>query len=206
MYDLPHFKADNENDVYAFMHAHPFITLCGCDKNQSPVATHIPVLLEERDEKLFFRAHVMRGQIHTEAFAQNPNVLAIFSGAHTYVSASWYKQKNIGSTWNYQAVHAHGKLRFLDDEALHHLLVKLTEKYEGKNSPSLVKDMKPGYVSAMMKHIIAFEVEITKIEHVFKLSQNRDEESYHNIIRHLFSADEADANQIASIMTERKNL
>ena len=204
MYNLPHFKAEYEGEVYAFMQSHSFITLCGCGSNQLPVATHIPVLMEERENKLFLQAHVMRGQKHTEAFAQNKNVLAIFSGAHTYVSASWYKQKNIGSTWNYRAVHAQGVLQFLDEPGLYNLLVKLTEKYEAGDSPSLVKHMKPGYIKAMMQHIVAFEVEITNIEHVFKLSQNRDEESYASIIDHLQTNAEADAKEIAEAMTNRQ--
>ena len=57
MYNIPYFKADNHKQVLAFMHAHPFIILCGCDVDNSPVATHIPVLIEERDEKIFLKAH-----------------------------------------------------------------------------------------------------------------------------------------------------
>ncbi len=146
----------------------------------------------------------MREQTHTDAFEQNKNVLAIFSSAHTYVSASWYKQQNIGSTWNYRAIHAQGTLTFQGEAELYNLLVKLTEKFEAPNSPSLVKHMKPGYVSSLMKHIIAFEIEITKLEHVFKLSQNRDAESYHNIIQHLSSKDDGDAKAIAAAMEERQ--
>ena len=41
--------------------------------------------------------------------------LQYFHGAHTYVSASWYSNQHIGSTWNYQAVHAHGILNFKDE-------------------------------------------------------------------------------------------
>jgi transcriptional regulator len=37
----------------------------------------------------------------------------------------------------------------------------------------------------MMKAIVAFEVEVTSIDNVFKLSQNRDEKSFHNIIEKL---------------------
>ena len=144
MYDISYFKADKPEEVLSFMHAHPFILLCGCNSHQHPVATHIPVLIEEKAGKLYLQGHTMRGQTHTEAFAQNENVLAIFSGAHTYVSASWYKQPNIASTWNYQAVHAGGKLRFMDEAGLYNLLVKLTEKMEGENSPSLVKTHEAG--------------------------------------------------------------
>lgn len=204
MYDLPHFKADDNREVIAFMHEHSFITLCGCGSDGFPVATHVPVLMEEREGAIYLSGHIMREQAHTEAFAANPHVLAIFTGAHTYVSASWYKQKNIGSTWNYRAVHARGILRFLDDDGLYNLLVNLTAKYETADSPSLVKDMKPGYVTSLMKQIIAFEVKLTSIEHVFKLSQNRDEESYESIAQQLAKQEDSDANKIASVMIERK--
>jgi transcriptional regulator len=205
MYDIPYFKAANYNEVLAFMHAHPFITLCGCDADKNPVATHIPVFIEERDEKIFLRAHVMRKQKHTVAFEQNPNVLAIFTGAHTYVSASWYEQEATASTWNYQAVHAKGVLHWRDESFLHALLTKLTEKFENNpHSPSLVPKLDKDYVSNMMKAIVAFEIEITSIEHVFKLSQNRNEKSYENIVRHLQQGDE-DAKVVAAIMKERQD-
>ena len=204
MYNIPYFKTENYKEVLGFMQAHPFIILCGCDKNNQPVATHVPVLIEERSDKIFLQAHVMRKQKHTVAFEANPNVLAIFSGAHTYVSASWHEEKTVASTWNYQAVHAKGILHWEDENFLHALLTKLTENFEANpHSPSLVSKMHEGYVQDMMKAIIAFEIEITALEHVFKLSQNRDEKSYENIIEHLQEGD-AEAKQIAETMRERQ--
>jgi transcriptional regulator len=204
MYNIPYFKTGDQNEVLTFMHAHPFIILCGCDADNMPVATHIPVLIEEREDKMFLQAHVMRKQKHTAAFEQNKNVLAIFSGAHSYVSASWYEKKNIASTWNYQAVHAKGILNWKDESFLHHVLTRLTAKFENNaHSPSLVEKMDKQYVGEMMKAIVAFEIEITSIEHIFKLSQNRDEKSYENIIHHLQEGDE-DAKAIATTMKERQ--
>ncbi|HLK27265.1 MAG TPA: FMN-binding negative transcriptional regulator [Puia sp.] len=203
MYNIPYFKASDEKEVIDFMHAHPFVILCGVDKNNKPVATHIPVLFEQRDDKLFLLAHVMRKQEHTNAFADNQNVLAIFYGPHTYVSASWYSNPQTASTWNYQAVHASGVLRFLDNEKLHTVLTKLTESFENNpHSPSLVQNMDKAYVEKMMQAIIAFEIEIVSVQHVFKLSQNRDEKSYQNIVHHL-SEQDADAKAVASEMNER---
>jgi len=204
MYNIPYFKASDEKEVIEFMHAHPFIILCGIDKTEKPVATHIPVLFEERDDKLFLLAHVMKKQTHTSAFEQNQNVLAIFHGAHTYVSASWYENKKTASTWNYQAVHAHGILKFLDQEKLLEVLTRLTEKFESNpHSPSLVHKMEKDYVEKLMQAIVAFEIEITAVEHVFKLSQNRDKKSYQNIIEELSRQDE-DAKNIASVMHQRE--
>jgi transcriptional regulator len=49
---------------------------------------------------------------------------------------------------------------------------------------------------------VAFEIEITQLENVFKLSQNRDEKSYENIIENLESQDEG-AQGIANEMKKR---
>ena len=203
MYNVPYFKASDQKEVVAFMHAHPFIILCGADENGQPVATHVPTLLEEKDDKLFIQAHVMRKQEHTNAFHNNQKVLAIFYGPHTYVSASWYENKQIASTWNYQAVHAKGILRFLDEQGLLTVLTRLTEKFENDpHSPSLVQKMDEEYIRKMMQAIVAFEIEVVAIDHVFKLSQNRDEKSYHNIIEKLSGANE-DSKSIADEMEKR---
>jgi len=203
MYNIPYFKASDQKDVIAFMHAHPFVILCGVDKNGRPEATHVPVLFEERDNKLFLLAHVMKKQSHSKAFEENPNVLAIFYGPHSYVSASWYENEKTASTWNYQAVHAHGILRFLDEAGLLNILTKLTEKFENNpHSPSLVQKLDKDYVEKMMQAIIAFEIEITQVEHVFKLSQNRNEKSYENIIQQLKTKDD-DAKAVAKTMADQ---
>lgn len=205
MYHLKHFKAADGGEVMAFMKAHPFITLCGIDKNNQPVATHVPVLLEERDDKLFLQAHVMRKQDHTEAFGWQPNVLAIFQGAHAYISASWYETKNVASTWNYQAVHAKGSLKFLDETDLFHLLVKLTAHFENNpDSPAQVKHMDDAYIRSNMKAIIGFEIEITELQHVFKLSQNRDKISFEQIVDQLQTGD-YESKAVADEMQQRKD-
>lgn len=205
MYNVPHFKTGDHAEVMAFMHAHPFITLCGVNEHNQPVATHIPVLLEERNGKLYLLAHIMRKQEHTRAFETNPDVLAIFSGAHTYVSASWYENKKVASTWNYQAVHARGIFKFLDDAGLYTVLKKLTANFEqDTDSPSLVEKMDEQYMQNNMKAIVAFEIELTDIQHVFKLSQNRDEKSYNNIVETLGTKDAA-AQSIAATMHHRKS-
>jgi transcriptional regulator len=203
MYDIPYFKAVHPEEVLDFMQAHPFAMICGADENGKPVATQIPFLFERREDKLFLQGHVMKKQDHTHAFYQNPNVLVVFSGAHTYVSASWYENKKIASTWNYQSVHAAGTLKFQDAEFLHRLLTRLTEKFEKPGSPSLVKEMDPSYVEQMMKAIVAFEVEVLSIRHVFKLSQNRETVSRTNIISHL-SEQGGEALEVARAM-EGKN-
>ncbi len=201
MYDIPYFKAAHAEDVLAFMKAHPFALICGVDRENRPVATQIPVLFEQRGDQLFLLGHFMKKQDHTNAFVNNPDALVVFSGAHTYVSASWYENKTIASTWNYQSVQAAGKIRFRDADFLHQLLTRLTETFESPDSGSLVTHMDPQYVSQMMQAIVGFELEVLSVRHVFKLSQNRDEQSRANIISKLREQD-ADGSAIARAMEQ----
>lgn len=203
MYDVKHFKAADNAEVLQFMQAHPFVTICGIDATGFPVATQIPILLEERGGQWFALGHVMRKQAHTTAFESNPRVLVIFSGDHSYVSASWYTDQASASTWNYQAVHAQGQLRFLDDAGLHDLLTRLTHHFEGRpDSPALVEKMPEDYVLQLMRAIQAFEIELTRIDHIFKLSQNKNETSYHQVIHELSQGD-AMQQTIAETMQQR---
>jgi transcriptional regulator len=169
------------------------------------VATHVPLLIEEREGKLILYGHIMRKTDHHQAFLHNPNVLAIFSGPHTYVSASWYSDPKQASTWNYMTVHARGVLQFLGDDALLEILKKTTAHFENNTlSPSLFEKLPQEYISRLVKSIIAFAVEVNAIDNVFKLSQNRDEKSYHNIIEQLQKGD-ALSGHIASEMEHRSS-
>ena len=205
MYDLPHHKGKNQDEIIQFMKDHPFVFITGSGADNKPVATQIPVFIDEKDGKYFLTGHVMRNTDHHKAFEQNKNVLAVFTGPHTYVSATWYT-KPVGSTWNYMSVHANGNIRFGDTDELISILKRLTLYYENNNAASAtVFDNLPAeYTERMMKAIVPFEIEITDFQHVFKLSQDRDEKSYDNIIQQLKQKND-DAKMIAAIMEKRKS-
>ena len=188
------------------MKDHPFVFITGADAANKPVATQIPVFMDEKEGKYFLTGHIMRNTDHHKAFEQNKNVLAVFTSPHTYVSATWYANPSVGSTWNYMSVHAKGTIRFGDTEELISILKRLTLHYENNNTASAtVFDNLPAeYTERMMKAIVPFEIEISDLQHVFKLSQDRDETSYDNIIQQLKQKD-GDAKTIAAIMEKRKS-
>jgi transcriptional regulator len=205
MYSLPYFKEENIEEVIHFMHAHSFVMLCGSDSSGKPVATQVPVLFGEKNGQMTLEGHVMRNTDHHKAFMQNPNVLAVFIGAHTYVSASWYSDPSQASTWNYQSVHVRGRMRFLEENELRRILDETTTKYEqNEHSPALFKHLTDDYINRLIKAIVGFEMKVDAIENVFKLSQNRDEESFHNIMEKLNEQD-ADAQKIAAEMKRIKH-
>ncbi len=206
MYNYPHYKEQDKENLIEFMRNHPFITLIGCDSRGRIGATQIPVLVEETEEKLFLYGHIAKKSDHHQAFEENPIVLALFTGAHTYVSGSWYSgNPHQASTWNYISIHARGQVKFLDETALIGLLKKLSLQFENNNtSSSTIYDNLPvDYKEKLIKAIIAFEIEVTELDNVYKLSQNRDEKSYDNIVQQL-KQKEGDAKEIGNLMEKRK--
>ena len=204
MYNLTHFKEPDQSVVIDFMKQHPFAMLIGNADGRS-VATQIPMLFEERNGKMILLGHMMKKQDHQLAFEKNPEVLVVFTGPHTYVSATWYEDPHQASTWNYISVHARGSISFLDEQGLKDALQKLSMHYEQHNphSTTVFNNLSHDYTSPLLKAIVAFEIEVDSVEHVFKLSQNRDEKSYHHIIDHL-KAEGGEAAEVAKMMEERK--
>jgi transcriptional regulator len=187
MYDLPYHKEQNEQVIKEFIDQHPFALLAGSDSENKPVATQIPVFIEEKDGKNILRGHIMKNTDHHKAFLHNENVLVVFTGRHTYVSGTWYSNPYTPSTWNYMSVHAKGIIRFPDDNALVDVLRKTTLHFENQNkeSTTIFDNLPSEYTQKLMKAIVAFEIEVEEMDTVFKLSQDRDSKSYHNIIEKL---------------------
>jgi transcriptional regulator len=188
------------------MEDHPFAFLTGSNSSGVPVATQIPLLIEQRNEDLILQGHIMRKTDHHKAFMENPNVLVVFTGPSSYISASWYSNPQIGSTWNYMSVHIRGQMKFMSDNELIGFMKKFTLKFEGGDTTSqtIYDNLPSEYLSKMMPAISGFEIKAEKTENVFKLSQNRDEQSYRNIISRLLEKG-GDSARIADEMMKRQS-
>jgi transcriptional regulator len=204
MYNLPYHKEKNEQVIKEFADRYPFAFLTGCNSENKPVATQVPVFIEERDGKKILRGHIMKNTDHHKAFLHNENVLVVFTGRHTYVSATWYSNPHLASTWNYMSVHAKGVIRFLDDAALADVLQMTSLHFENydQQSTTVYNNLPSEYKQKVMHAIVAFEIEVKEMDTVFKLSQDRDAESYHNIIKKLKEQNE-DGQVIAAEMEKR---
>ncbi len=205
MYDLPHHKEHNEQEITEFIARYPFAFLTGCNSENKPVATQIPVFIEELNGKKILRGHIMKNTDHHKAFVHNENVLVVFTGHHTYVSGTWYTNPHTPSTWNYMSVHAKGIIKFLTDEALIDALRMTSLHFEDYNeqSATVYDNLPADLIQRLMKAIVAFEIEVTEMDTVFKLSQDRDEKSYDNIIAQLKQQGE-NGQVIAAEMEKRR--
>jgi transcriptional regulator len=200
MYIPDIYKNENQEEIKDFLHKNSFGILVN-QTNGKLCATHIPLELDTNTNgKQVLQGHISKENPQWKGFLDNDKVLAIFSGAHSYISSSWYDHENV-PTWNYIAVHVYGTIKIISGEALIESLKKLVDKYEqNSEKPVKVEDFSK---KTMMqtRAIVAFEIEIEEIQAVHKLSQNRDDKNYKNIVSELKKTgniqDEAIANEMS---------
>jgi len=202
MYKFPYYTEQDEQQVIAFMKENAFALITGIGE-QYPVATQIPLSTEIKAGKIFLHGHLMRKTDHHLAFEKNNNVLVLFTGPHCFVSASWYSNPSVGSTWNYMTVQAKGKITFTDEEGTYNAVKAVSDKYEGTASAGAFNNLPKEYIDHMIKAIIGFSIEVESFENTFKLSQNRDEASQKNIIEQLKKRGDENSFTIAVEMEKR---
>lgn len=206
MYIPKLFKMDDHVEIFDFIRQNSFGILISANNNV-PIATHIPIEFEFTDEnEPILRGHVSKANSHALLFEKNPQALVIFTGAHTYVSSSWYAQENV-STWNYTAVHVYGPIRILSEDELLESVEKLTKKYEsGVEKPLYVSDMSSEMVRKQIKGITGFELKIEDIQAKAKLSQNRNEVDYKNVVEKLEETPDFQAKEVARLMRQIRKI
>ena len=202
MYKFPYYTEQDEQKVIAFMNENAFALITGTGERY-PVATQIPLAIKLKDDRIFLEGHMMRKTDHHLAFEKNNNVLVLFTGPHCFVSASWYTDPQMGSTWNYMTVHAKGKISFMDEEGTRNAVKALSDKYAGTSSQSAFDNLPKEYIDHMVKAIVGFSIEVETLENTFKLSQNRDEASQRNIIEQLMKRGDEHSRKIAKEMIKR---
>ncbi len=203
MYIPRYNRVTDEKRIADFIRQNSFGILISCDEGV-PFATHLPLeYVEQENGEQFLYGHVARANKHWRLLEANAGVLAIFSGPHAYVSAKWYDHVNV-PTWNYMVAHVYGKARVIETpDELHALLKRLVDKNESvtnPESPYSVESLPQEYLRAQMKGIVGFEIKITRMEGKFKLSQNREQEDFINVIAKLRASGDANAQQVAKEM------
>ena len=176
LYMPPHFRVDDRAALVRFMDANGFATLVSHGAGGLAVS-HVPLLVETEGEALRLLGHVARNNEQWRALEAGDDVLAIFNGPHAYVSPTWYSQHPSVPTWNYAVVHAHGRVRLMDEAGLRALLERLSRTYEeGRPNAWRLSAQPEDYIAKMLRAIVGFELEVERLEGKFKLSQNRPAE------------------------------
>src|SRR6185503_14024249 len=147
-----------------FVRAQPFgalvtMTSSGLDGN------HLPFLIDSEPAPYgTLRGHVARANPIWRECGAGADALAIFQGPDSFISPSWYPTKRetaaVVPTWNYIVVHAHGRVRAIDDPSwLRAHVEALTNRHEqGRVDPWAVSDAPPDYIQKLVGAIVGLEM------------------------------------------------
>ena len=180
MYLPDHFAISQPDEWQRILRAHPLGILItqtadGLDAN------HIPFEFDAMPGGLGrLTGHVARANPVWQQCRDGAEVLVVFRGVEGYISPNWYPSKHETHrqvpTWNYEAVHAHGRLTVHDDERfVRGVVARLTRTHEAHEPrPWKMGDAAPDYIDAMLQAIVGLEITLTRVEGKAKLSQNRE--------------------------------
>jgi transcriptional regulator len=168
-------------------------------QDDSPRVSHLPMIAEVRNEELWVLGHVARANAHAVSIANQCPATIVFTGAHAYVSASWYEEPYATvPTWNYSAAHLCGTLRATD---AWDVLVRLTAKFEqGRADAWDPQRLEQGFRENQLRGIVAFEMCAQRIYAKAKLSQNRTDADRIRVIAKLSESPDQLAAQCAQDM------
>jgi transcriptional regulator len=205
MYLPKHFEQNDPAALQALMREHPLATLVSVGAD-GITADHLPLEYDAASNTL--RGHVARANPLWQQVDAQP-VLAIFRGPQAYITPSWYPSKaathKVVPTWNYAVVHAHGRLRAVDDAPwLHALVSRLTGTHEaGRSAPWAVSDAPVDYVQQMLRAIVGIEIAVGRLVGKWKISQNRAESDRLGVADGLAAEPSADARAMAPLVRGR---
>jgi transcriptional regulator len=161
-------------------------------------ASHLPATVHEDGGQIRIDMHMARNNPQWQEFFDD-EVMVVFSGPHAYVSPRWYEEQERVPTWNYAAVHAYGVPTLIDDSSLKHASQRrLVETLDPQWLPKF-DALRPDYVDKMLDGIVNFEIEVTRLETRWKLSQNRSRREQELIARRLEKSGDSSERALAAL-------
>lgn len=202
MYIPKYYKVTNVEEIWDFVQKNSFGTIVTTNQGK-PIATHLPLGLNKKGDDYYITGHLAYGNPQWKTFENDEDVLVMFQGPHSYISSSWYEDEEV-PTWNYQAVHIYGKASILEKDELIKELTIMLEKYEeNRENPVLWDKLSPQLLESELKGIVGFKIKVGEIQAAYKLSQNRKEKDYINIIDKLKNEGNPNSKQMAELMEKR---
>jgi transcriptional regulator len=167
-------KPRTQEEMYDLIEQYPWALLVN-NGDDGPYATNMPLLLDRsRGQHGVLVGHIARANAHAEVLqtASHPT-LVIFEGPSSYVSGSWYPNRDMPSTYYYTAVHCYGNVQLQTDAVLERWLEILTNRMESEFPDGWrMTDIHHSGITRRLNHIMGFEINIQRLEGKFKLGQD----------------------------------
>jgi len=203
MYIPEAFRESRTEVLHDLIRQHSFATLVS-QTERGLVATHLPFLLDPARGQLgTLRGHFARANEHWRALAEPGEHLVVFQGPHAYISPAWYGTPMAVPTWNYVAVHAYGLPTLIDDgPALRRILDDTVALFEARFAYQW-RPPEGDFVPNLMRNVVGFELELTRLEGKLKLSQNRSRADQEGVVVGLRAQGDPVGLAVADLMAGR---
>ncbi|MEN2768239.1 FMN-binding negative transcriptional regulator [Ornithinibacillus xuwenensis] len=201
MYIPKHFNVNDFKEIREFIIRHSFGTIVTIE-NGKPIASHLPLELHQQGDDYVITGHMAYANPQWRTIEAD-NVLVMYQGPHAYISSSWYKSENV-PTWNYQSVHVYGTGSIMSEQELQEDLVLQLRKYEEHRDNAALWENLSNQTKKQIKGTVGFKIKMTEVQAAYKLSQNRNEEDYHNIVNKLYEEKDNNSKALAEVMKNKK--
>lgn len=205
MHPNPSFRGIEEERALSDAKARAFgvLTLSGPD---GILASHVPYLLEGDH----IAAHIVRSNPIARVLRDGPvEALLVVSGPDGYISADWYNEEQLLSTWNYVAIHIRGEVRALEADALRPHLEALSDFNENQllpKKPWTMDKMDPESLVRLMRMLVPIRMEIREVASTYKIGQNRGNAARVAAAEHLQnSSNGLNTSELAQLMREAED-
>ncbi len=194
-------KPRAEEELWKFLDSNPWALLID-NGEAGPYATNLPLLVDRSGKRPKLVGHLAAGNEHAEALrSASAPTLAVFNGPYSYVTASWYPNRDMPSTYYYTAVHCYGRVRIQDESALRQSLEILTRRMESEYPDGWKTSEIPPYdITRRLPYIMGFELDIDRIEGKFKLGQDEPKKDALAVARHLEQSEDPSRRELASMV------
>lgn len=204
MYIPPRFSEKDLSVLQTLMHEYSFATLVSSGEDGLPFAAHLPFLYQPEPAPYgILKAHLARANPQWRAFQPEREVLVVFQGPHAYISPSWYEVEESVPTWDYAVVHAYGRPRLISEHsALLLSLTTLIATHEAQfANPWQPTHLPAEYIEGLMQGVVGLQIDITRLEGKFKMSQNRSEAERARICAQLRASEQPMHCEVAQLVS-----
>lgn len=206
MFVPDHFAVDDADALIARLARRFAGILISVDADGQLVATHAPLLWDR--ERRVVTAHIARANPHWKL--GDGRGLIVLPGAEAYVSPSFYPSKaehgKTVPTWNYEAIHFSGMLRWFDDrDRLERAVRDLSNAHEHERAePWTIEDAPRPYIDALLRGIVGVEMQVERVEAKRKFSQNKSASDFAGVIAGLEAEPHPSAKEVGALMRDAR--
>ena len=174
MFVRPCWRPQSTEEAYQIIDENLWALLIN-NGDDGPLVTNLPLLLNRRKgPRGTLLGHLSRFNEHADVlFSARTATLAVFHGPYSYISPSWYPNRDMPGTYYYIAVHCYGHIRPQSEAELEATLEVLNDRMERPIPGGWRMDEVPrSEIARRLPNIAGFEIEIERLEAKFKLGQD----------------------------------